>query len=198
MFTGLIETVGELLELQSSGEGARMVLSIHALHPEVRIGESIAVNGCCLTVSAVTGTALVFDLLHETLKRTNLGILAPAHRVNIERALPADGRIGGHFVQGHIDCTSEILELSRHGDDHRLEVSVPAEFQRFVVFKGSIAIDGISLTIADVGVSSIVAWIIPHTFEVTNLQTRRPGDRVNMEFDVIAKYVARMLDLRSA
>jgi riboflavin synthase len=146
----------------------------------------------------VTGTALVFDLLHETLKRTNLGILAPAHRVNIERALPADGRIGGHFVQGHIDCTSEILELSRHGDDHRLEVSVPAEFQRFVVFKGSIAIDGISLTIADVGVSSIVAWIIPHTFEVTNLQTRRPGDRVNMEFDVIAKYVARMLDLRSA
>ena len=194
MFTGLIEIAGEVVEMQNSTHGAQLCLALSALDSPITLGESIAVNGCCLTVSALRGKNFVFDLLQETLRRTNLGLLAPGHLVNVERALRADGRLGGHFVQGHIDCTSEIVDFTPHGNDYRLEVTVPAEFQRLIACKGSIAIDGISLTIADIGETSFVAWIIPHTLSATNLRSRRSGDRVNLEFDVLAKYVARMID----
>jgi riboflavin synthase len=195
MFTGLIEAVGEVLALERTASGAQLVLALPAaFQPPIDLGESISVNGCCLTISAMRADALVFDLLAETLQRTNLGALAPGRVVNLERALRADARLGGHFVQGHIDCTSEIVDFSKHGTDHRLEVSVPEEFAHLVAFKGSIAIDGISLTIAELRPASIVTWIIPHTHSMTNLRTRRSGDRANLEFDLLAKYVARMVN----
>jgi len=199
MFTGLIEAVGEVIELPRSGRGGQLILAAPVFHDGIQLGESIAINGCCLTVSALRGDAIVFDLLEETLARTNLGSLASGHRVNLERALRADGRIGGHFVQGHIDCAAEIIDFSEQGKDHRLEVAVPNEFARFVAFKGSIAIDGISLTVAELRQGSIVTWIIPHTLAVTNLQARRARQFVNVEFDLLGKYVARMVEMtRSA
>jgi riboflavin synthase len=195
MFTGLVEAVGEVVALERTASGAQLILALPAaFEPPIALGESISVNGCCLTVSAMRTDALVFDLLAETLQRTNLGAVARGHIVNLERALRADARLGGHFVQGHIDCTSEIVDFSKHGADHRLEVTVPQEFAHLVAFKGSIAIDGISLTIAELRPASIVTWIIPHTHSMTNLRTRRSGDRANLEFDLLAKYVARMVN----
>jgi riboflavin synthase len=163
---------------------------------DARLGDSVAVNGCCLTVTACDGEALAFDLLGETLDRTNLGDLAPGAPVNLERALAAHARLGGHFVQGHIDTTGRVLAFEPVGADHRLEIALPAEFARYVAFKGSIAIDGISLTVAEVGVESFVVWIIPHTLAVTNLRAKKPGEAVNLEFDLLAKYVERILATR--
>ena len=136
---------------------------------------------------------LAFDLLAETLARTNLGDLHPGAPVNLERALAADGRLGGHFVQGHIDCASKVRRFEPAGADHRLEIALPREFARLVAFKGSIAVDGISLTVAEVAEESLTLWIIPHTIAVTNLRGRKAGDRVNLEFDLLAKYLDRML-----
>lgn len=195
MFTGLIEAVAEVIALERNASGAQLILAPPpAFEPPIDLGESVSVNGCCLTASAIRSDALVFDLLAETLQRTNLGALAPGHVVNLERALRADARLGGHFVQGHIDCTSEIVDFSKHGADHRLEVALPEKFAHLVTFKGSIAIDGISLTIAELRPATIVTWIIPHTHSMTNLRTRHSGDRINLEFDLLAKYVARMVN----
>jgi riboflavin synthase len=159
----------------------------------LREGESVAVNGCCLTTTAIRDGGLSFDLLEETLARTNLRALRPESPVNLERALAADGRLGGHFVQGHIDCTAQVLDFTAHGTDHRLEVELPDVFAAYVVMKGSIALNGISLTIAEVLPASFVAWIIPHTLRATNLAQLQPGDLLNIEFDLIAKYIQRML-----
>jgi riboflavin synthase len=136
-------------------------------------------------------------LLHETLERTSLRGVQPGDLVNLERAIAAGARLGGHFVQGHVDCASEILALDPHGADHRLEIKLPSAFAQYVAFKGSIAIDGISLTVAEVNAESFVVWLIPHTMAATNLRTRRAGDCVNLEFDLLAKYVERMLALRA-
>ena len=142
------------------------------------------------------GDRLSFDLLAETLRLTNLGDLAPGAKVNLEPALGAGAKLGGHFVQGHVDTTAEVLDFSPHGSDFRLEVALPADFAHLVAFKGSIAVDGISLTVAEVrdgNPGSFVCWIIPHTREVTNLAARSKGDRVNLEFDMLAKYVERIV-----
>ena len=196
MFTGLVETTGEIAALDLTTLGARLLVRAPAIAGEVRIGDSVAVNGCCLTAVAQDGETIRFDLLHETLERTSLRGAAVGALVNLERALAAGARLGGHFVQGHVDCASEILALEPHGADHRLELALPREFAQYAAFKGSIAIDGISLTVAEVGATSFVVWLIPHTVAVTNLRSRRAGDRVNLEFDLLAKYVERMLAVR--
>jgi riboflavin synthase len=193
MFTGLVEECGEIVALESDETGARLTVRAGVVNADAQLGDSIAVNGCCLTVAAREGDTLRFDLLAETLARTNLGRLSPGSRVNLERALAAGARLGGHFVQGHIDGTAEVLAFEPVGADHRLEVALPAEFARYVAFKGSIAIDGMSLTVAEVRDASFVVWIIPHTLAKTNLSARRRGDIVNLEFDLLAKYVERIL-----
>ena len=193
MFTGLVEETGKILALERSQGGARLRLRAASISQDVRLGDSIAVNGCCLTVAAHEGDALAFDLLDETLARTNLGALQPGASVNLERALAAHARLGGHFVQGHIDTAAEVLGFEPVKADHRLEIALPAQFARYVAFKGSIAIDGISLTVAELGETSFVVWIIPHTLEMTNLRGKKAGDWVNLEFDLLAKYVERII-----
>lgn len=191
MFTGLIETTGTVLALDLQGESARLTLKVGPMTAELTEGESIAVNGCCLTATTFDPTAqtAAFDLLAQTLRVTNLGDLQPGSLVNLERALAVGARLGGHFVQGHVDTTARILDWSLHGQDHRLEVELPAAFRGLVIPKGSICLDGISLTAAEVTATSLTCWIIPHTFQVTNLHTHRPGDRLNIEFDMLGKYV---------
>lgn len=197
MFTGIVEETGEVLSLQRSETGARLTLSAPTVSGDTRPGDSVAVNGCCLTVTDRRERELSFDLLAETLARTNLKNVRAGSPVNLERALAANGRIGGHFVQGHIDCTSVVRAFEKVGDDHRFEIELPAEFARYVSFKGSIAIDGISLTVAEILDGSFVVWIIPHTIEVTNLRSIKAGDLVNLEFDMLAKYLERLVEKRA-
>jgi len=196
MFTGLVETTGAVAALELSAASARLRVRAPAIAGAVGLGDSIAVNGCCLTAVAQDAETIAFDLLHETLERTSLRDAKVGALVNLERALAANARLGGHFVQGHVDGASEILALDPHGADHRLEIKLPSAFAQYVAFKGSIAIDGISLTVAEVRETSFVVWLIPHTMAMTNLHTRRAGDRVNLEFDLLAKYVERMLAVR--
>ena len=193
MFTGLIEEVGSVLWIRASDRGTQLQIAAPRIAKEIRTGDSVAVNGCCLTVSAHRGEQLTFDLLEETLDRTNLKTLRRESLVNLERALAADGRIGGHFVQGHIDCAARILAFEESGADHRLEVELPAEFAHYVAYKGSIAINGISFTVAEVLPKSFAVWLIPTTKRYTNLERAQIGDLVNLEFDLVAKYVERML-----
>ena len=197
MFTGLVEETGELLALERSAGGARLTVRAPLVCTDARPGDSIAVNGCCLTVTARVASTLAFDLLAETLDRTNLGALVTGAPVNLERALAAHSRLGGHFVQGHIDTTSRVLVCEKVNADHRLEIALPAEFAGYVAFKGSIAIDGISLTVAEVRPASFVVWIIPHTLAMTNLRAQSAGNLVNLEFDLLAKYVERLLAVRA-
>jgi riboflavin synthase len=194
MFTGLIEGVGSVLGIHATDQGMRLQVVAPGLAEKVQIGDSIAVNGCCLTVATRGPEQLAFDLLAETLERTNLKTLRKESRVNLERALAADGRLGGHFVQGHVDCAARIVALEKDGADHRLEVELPADFAHYIAHKGSIAVNGISLTVAELSENTFAVRIIPHTKSQTNLDTARVDDLVNLEFDLIAKYVERMLD----
>ncbi len=194
MFTGLVEETGIAEALHRRQGASRLVVRAGGIAPECREGESIAVNGCCLTVAEPPADGrLAFDLLDETLRRTNLGQLEPGTPVNLERALAANGRLGGHFVQGHIDCVAAIRAWEPVGLDYRLNIELPPEFARYVVEKGSIAVDGISLTVAELTEASFTVWIIPHTREVTNLCNAHTGRTVNLEFDLLAKYVERLL-----
>lgn len=195
MFTGLVEAIGEIIRVEPRQDGARLALRAPFAR-EVQSGDSIAVNGCCLTAVALDAHTIGFDLLRETLDRTNLGPLSPGSVVNLERALAANARLGGHFVQGHIDDTAEVLSFAKVGADWRLEVALADRFAHYVVHKGAIAIDGISLTVAQLLEDSFVCWIIPHTREVTNLKTRVAGQCVNLEFDLLAKYVERIVGCR--
>ena len=196
MFTGLIEESGELLGLKASSQGGRLDIRAGALAANAKIGESIAVNGCCLSVARVNHDTLSFDLLEETIVRTNFAKLPPGALLNLERALLAGAPLGGHFVQGHIDATAPIRAFDKRGNDHRLEIELSSAFAAYVAEKGSIAVDGISLTVAEVTPASFTVWIIPHTFAVTNLRTRREGEMVNLEFDILAKYVSRIVAVR--
>jgi len=195
MFTGLIETTGAVLSLEPRGESARLTLQVGTMASELADGESVAVNGCCLTVTVKDAAAQTacFDLLMQTLKVTSLGDLQTGSLVNLERAMAMGARFGGHFVQGHVDATVKILDWSEHGQDHRLEVEIPVEQRGLVIPKGSICLDGISLTAAEVTEKTVVCWIIPHTFQVTNLHTKKPGDRLNVEFDMLGKYVRELM-----
>src|SRR6266446_9223832 len=189
MFTGLVEEVGTVTSIRERERSKQLQIVASRTAKKIRTGESVAVNGCCLTLSAHRGDQLTFDLLEETLARTNLKMLKRDSSVNLERALRGDGQLGGHFVQGHVDCTSRVISFEQRGGDHRLAVELPAEFARYVACKGSIAIDGISLTIAEVSPQSFAVWIIPHTKRHTNLDRAEAGGLVNLEFDILAKYV---------
>lgn len=193
MFTGLVEEVGSVLWIRATEKGTQLQITVPGIADQVHKGDSVAVNGCCLTVTAHRGEQLTFDLLEETLDRTNLRALRRDSRVNIERALAADGRVGGHFVQGHIDCAARVRAWEETGADYRLEVELAGDFAHYVAYKGSVAINGISLTVAEVFPESFAVWIIPHTRRNTNLKGVAPGDSVNIEFDLLAKYVERML-----
>jgi riboflavin synthase len=194
MFTGLIEELGNVVGVRASAKPAQLQIMAPGIAGKVQVGESVAVNGCCLTVASHQGGELSFDLLAETLDRTNLKTVRADSRVNLERAVAADGRLGGHFVQGHVDCAALILALEENGADLRIEIALPPEFARYVVSKGSIAVNGISLTVAEVSPKSFAVWIIPHTSAQTNLAMAQRQDLVNLEFDLLAKYVERMLD----
>jgi riboflavin synthase len=193
MFTGLIEEVGTVAAVGARKDGNQLRISAPRMAKNIRRGDSLAVNGCCLTVSSRRGDELVFDLLDETIARTNLSTLHPKQLVNLERALAANGRFGGHFVQGHVDCVAPIIAFQKSGADFRLEIALHVEFAHYLACKGSIAINGISLTVAEVLPRSLVVWIIPYTKTHTNLDRAQAGDPMNLEFDILAKYVERML-----
>jgi riboflavin synthase len=193
MFTGLIEEVGTVVAMRASDGGARLQIAAPRTAKGARSGASIAVNGCCLTLTSRRGDRVTFDLLEETIARTNLNRLRQNSPVNLEAALRADRRLGGHFMQGHIDCASPIVAFGKSGADFRLEIELPNEFAHYVASKGSIAVNGISLTISEVLPKSFAVWIIPYTKRHTNLNRARAGDLVNLEFDILAKYVERMV-----
>jgi len=200
MFTGLVETTGRVASLEPRGDSARLLIEAEDISGELMPGESVAVNGCCLTVTHIDPGCVyvVFDLLMQTLKVTSLGDLQVGSRVNLERAMAMGARFGGHFVQGHVDATVKVLDWSAHGQDHRLEVEIPAEHRGLIIPKGSICLDGISLTAAEVTESTVVCWIIPHTFQLTHLHTKKPGDRLNVEFDMLGKYVRELMRQQKA
>ncbi len=195
MFTGLIETLGQVTDVKPRGEQTRISIALPFVH-ELALGDSVAVNGCCLTVSALSISEASFDLLKQTLKVTSLGQLKGGELVNLERALRVGDRLGGHFVQGHVDTTGEVLTWEPHGQDHKLEVTLPSEIHKLCLPKGSITIDGISLTIAELSDHSATCWITPHTAEVTHLTELKIGQRVNLEGDLLAKHVQQQLEQR--
>lgn len=193
MFTGLIEEVGQVQWIRATKRGTQLQIAAPGIAEELKKGDSVAVNGCCLTATALREGNLSFDLLQETLDRTNLRTLRRDSPVNLERSLVATARFGGHFVQGHIDCTLPVLSFEKGSADSRLEVELPENFAHYAALKGSIALNGISLTIAEILPRSFVVWIIPHTRRQTNLDQLVAADLLNVEFDILAKYVERML-----
>lgn len=195
MFTGLVEATGEVTGLDSRGEQAQLTLALPFAR-DLTLGESVAVNGCCLTVTSFDSESASFDLLTQTLQVTSLGTLKKGSLVNLERALRVGDRLGGHFMQGHVDAVGSVRDWSPQGQDHRLEVSLPPEVQNLCIPKGSLAIDGISLTIAELYAESAVFWITPHTATATNLHKALPETPVNLEADMLAKYVQKQLSGR--
>ena len=195
MFTGLVEAVGTVVSLETLGEQARLTLRL-PFAAELSLGDSVAINGCCLTISALVPGGAAFDLLAQTLRVTSLGELAAHSCVNLERAMMVGDRFGGHFVQGHVDATGTITRLETSGQDHIVAVSLPPAIHLLCVDKGSLAMDGISLTIAELTATEAVFWITPHTWEHTHLHAARIGQAVNLEADMLAKYVAKLVEAR--
>lgn len=197
MFTGLIEETGTVESLEKLPAGARLRVRCRTVLEDLGEGSSIAVNGVCLTAREVGRDGFAADVAPETLARSNLGDLRPGALVNLERPLSPSGRFGGHLVQGHVDGTGEFLSLEPLGNDHWwLRVRVPAELDRYLVYKGSVAIDGISLTVAALEEGVLSVAIVPHTYAHTNLRLRRLGERVNLECDIVAKYLEKLLASR--
>jgi riboflavin synthase len=192
MFTGLIEAVGAIADVARTATGLRLRIDT-ALAGGLTPGDSLAVNGVCLTVVAVDGTSVQADVSPETARVTTLGAARAGSVVNLERPLRADGRLGGHFVQGHVDAPGRIEEIREEGDSHWITVQYPSQLERYIVRKGSIAVDGVSLTVAGVDAQRFDVQIIPFTWSHTTLSGLRSGDAVNLECDVLAKYVARAL-----
>jgi len=193
MFTGIIEEVGHIVAIEDSDEFRTLRVEAGAVLDGIKAGASISVNGVCLTVRTYSAGSFTADLSRETLERTSLNSLHAGTVVNLERPMRADGRFGGHIVQGHVDGVGKIRSFDRDGDNWNLRVEFPESAARYIVHKGSIAIDGISLTVASLKAPVLEVAIIPHTFENTNLRHAQAGDTVNLEFDVIAKYVERMM-----
>ena len=195
MFTGLVEGTGTVAALAAADDasGARLEVEAPFLAGDLRPGESVAVNGCCLTVAQATASGFEADLVAETLRRTALGGLAAGDSINLERPMALGGRLGGHLVQGHVDGVARVLDRTPVGDGEEVRVELPPDLARYVVEKGSIAVDGVSLTVAGVGPGWFTVALVPHTLAVTTLGDRRPGDPVQLEVDVIAKYVERLV-----
>jgi riboflavin synthase len=197
MFNGIVEETGTVARIKPTAKSIELSVRAKLCARGLKIGDSLAVNGCCLTVVKLTTRGkhklVQLDLLQETWRRTNLQFARVGSLVNLERALPANGRLGGHFVTGHVDGVGRIERWERVGPDYVLEISAPAELMRYLVFKGSIAVDGVSLTVAAVTKKRFRIWIIPHTYEVTAFHQYAVGDAVNLETDILAKYVDRLL-----
>ncbi len=193
MFTGIVEEKGRVLSFAKGERAWNLELAADKVLPGLKIGDSVAVNGCCLTAVSIGDDWVGFELLEETVRLTGFTELQAGAAVNLERSLRFNGEMGGHFVTGHIDCRGEIDACEKRGDDVYLHVAVPGEFQRYLIYKGSIAIEGVSLTVAEVDESGLAVWLIPHTLEVTNLSEKQSGDVVNLEFDLLGKYVERLL-----
>jgi len=194
MFTGLVESVGEIAEVKPTAAGVRLRIAT-ALAPELKPGDSLAVNGVCLTVILADATAVHADVGPETLRVTTLGTVKRDSVVNLERPLRADGRFGGHFVQGHVDAVGRIEDLRQEADFHWLTIGFPDSLAPYIVLKGSIAVDGISLTVAGLGADRLDVQIVPFTMEHTNLRRAQSGDRVNLECDLVGKYVVRAMEV---
>src|ERR1035438_8768550 len=201
MFTGIVEEAGVIEKITPTEKSIEMSVRAGVCGRGVKVGGSVAVNGCCLTAVKVAPRGkfklVQFDLLQESWRRTNFQFAKIGSLVNLERSLRANGELGGHFVTGHVDGLGKIIRWERSGKDHLLEIAAPAEVMRYVVFKGSIAVDGISLTVAGVSKKSFRIWIIPHTFEVTVLRERQVGDAGNLRSELLGKYVERFLAARS-
>ena len=207
MFTGIVEELGRVVRLETVEDSARLTVEAPTVTQDVSLGDSVSVNGCCLTVTALHGSTFTADLMAETLTRTTLGSQAPGDPVNLERALRASDRLGGHIVQGHVDATAEVLDHHRGEHWDLLRIGLPQAIARYVAVKGSVALDGVSLTVVNVVDASDVApvpgagaslsvGLIPETLRRTTLGSRRPGERVNLEVDVMAKYAERLLGAR--
>jgi riboflavin synthase len=196
MFTGLVEEVGKVALLQKIRSSAKLTIECEKILEDVAIGDSIAVNGVCLTVTEIKNKSVSFDVSLETLKRSNIGSLKTREYVNLERALTLRSRLGGHILQGHVDTTTKITAIKREGNGFVFSFKLPPSYKRLVVEKGSIGIDGISLTIANLFPDSFTVAVIPHTFNNTTLKYKKVGSLVNLEFDIIGKYVERMLKLK--
>ena len=202
MFTDIVEETGTVERIKPTAKSIELTVRANATARRLKLGGSLAVNGCCLTTVKVATRGkfklVQFDLLQETWRRTNLQFAKPGSLVNLERPLRADGEFGGHFVTGHIDGIGKIIRWERTGQDHVLDIAAPPEVMRYIVFKGSVAVDGISLTVAGVQKKSFRIWIIPHTYEITALCERKVGDPVNLETDLLGKYAEKFLTARGA
>lgn len=193
MFTGIVEATGKVVSFTEGKAAWLLKLEVPQFVAEsLADGDSLACNGCCLTLISKEGNVVGFELLEETIRLTSFEGLTKGSLVNLERPLAANARLGGHFVSGHVDTRSSVLDFEQRGKNYYLRVAVPREFSNYVVYKGSIAIDGISLTIAEAHSDSLAVWLIPHTLEVTNLKDCKAGEFVNLEFDILAKYVEKI------
>lgn len=198
MFTGLIQDVGKIQAVEPAGGGVRLTLSTRLDPAFLKIGDSVSVDGVCLTVVRMSGTAFTVEVSPETLRRSTLSAARQGDRVNLETALKMSDPLGGHLVSGHVDGTGEILEVILEGNSWRYRFGVPREISRYLVEKGSVAVDGISLTVAECGDREFTVSVIPHTAQSTTLGKKKPGDRVNVESDIIAKYVEKFVGQREA
>jgi riboflavin synthase len=196
LFTGIIEELGEVNKLEKSGAGARIVVSAKTVTDDAREGDSIAVNGVCLTALNIKTDSFAADVSDETLRRSTIGDLRVGSKVNLERAVTPSTRLGGHIVQGHIDARGQFLGAAQAGDFWTVRIGYPPEIAAYLVFKGSVSVEGISLTIANLTDEHFEIAVIPKTWELTNLHALKNGDAVNLEADVIAKYVERILSVR--
>lgn len=192
MFTGIVEETGKVISFEEQDNAWRLVLEAYVVTQGLQLGDSVAVNGCCLTAVAFSQDRIEFDLLAESVRLTSIGEVGAGAVVNLERALLPTTRMGGHFVSGHVDGTGVVESIEPRGKDVYLRIKPDSESLKYIVHKGCIAIDGISLTVAEVDDNGFAIWLIPHTMEVTNLHTKKNGDRVNLEFDLIAKYVEKL------
>ncbi len=193
MFTGIVEELGTVVSLEDQADAVRLTVRGPLVTDDTRLGDSIAVNGCCLTVAQRDGETFTADVMRETLDKTSLGALAPGASVNLERAVQATSRLGGHIVQGHVDATGTVVRRQPSEHWEVVEVSLPSKLSRYLVDKGSITVDGVSLTVVTVGDDRFTVSLIPETLVRTTLGGRQPGDLVNLEVDVVAKYVERLL-----
>jgi riboflavin synthase len=196
MFTGIVEEVGTIRRLTKNTNGARLTVAAQTILSDARLGDSIAVNGVCLTVVETSADTFAADLSAETLQRTSLKQAAVGTRVNLERALLPTTRLGGHIMQGHVDATGQFIHAHPMGEGWTVRIGFPTALARYIVEKGSIAVDGISLTVAALGEAWFEIAVIPHTWRMTNLSSLRSGDTVNLEVDIIAKYVERMMQTK--
>ena len=193
MFTGLIQEVGTIVSVVQNTEGKEFIIKAPSLIKEIQIDDSVATNGCCLTATQIKGDTFKVQAVHMTLQKTSVGMLKSGDKVNLELSLRPNDRLGGHFVQGHVNAMGQIKQIKTTGENWEIEVSIPPELRKYMISEGSVCLDGISLTIAKLTPSSLTVAIIPHTLEKTTLGTKKVGDHLNLEVDMIAKYIENFL-----